>query len=118
MFTATYVPTHIKTPDALTQVPHILSYHSHFHLLNFLSDIIFPLARMAFPYKHVVMIGATSGIGKAMAERLIQAGSKVTVVGRRKERLEEFVQKHGHSKSTAVPFDIGNLDKIPQFASE
>ena len=73
---------------------------------------------MAFPYNHVVMIGATSGIGNAMAEMLVQAGTKVTVVGRRKDRLVEVVQKHGEGKAIAVPFDIAELDKIPQFASE
>ncbi|OCL01224.1 oxidoreductase [Glonium stellatum] len=73
---------------------------------------------MAFPYRHVLLIGATSGIGKGMADRFIEAGVKVTVVGRRKERLEEFVSRHGESKAGAMPFDIGNRDQIPQFASD
>ncbi|KAH8821400.1 oxidoreductase [Xylogone sp. PMI_703] len=73
---------------------------------------------MAFPYKHVVMIGATSGIGKAMADRLIVGGAKVTAVGRRKERLDEFVAKHGSDKAKAAAFDIGNMGGIPQFAKE
>ena len=38
---------------------------------------------MAFQYQHVLMIGATSGIGAAMADRLIDAGAKVMAVGRR-----------------------------------
>ena len=49
---------------------------------------------MAFPYKHVLLIGATSGIGKAMAERLVAEGVKVTAVGRRKDALEEFENAH------------------------
>lgn len=73
---------------------------------------------MAFQYEHVFMIGATSGIGKTMADRLIAAGAKVTAVGRRKIRLEDFVSRHGESKARAVPFDIGNLAQIPQFAAE
>jgi NADP-dependent 3-hydroxy acid dehydrogenase YdfG len=73
---------------------------------------------MAFQYKHVLLVGATSGIGKAMADRLIKAGSKVTVVGRRKDRLDEFVEKHGQEKAKAAPFDIADRDKIPQFVSE
>jgi NADP-dependent 3-hydroxy acid dehydrogenase YdfG len=73
---------------------------------------------MEFNYKHVLMIGATSGIGYAMAERLVEAGCKVTVVGRRKERLDEFVAKHGEEKASDIPFDIGETDKAPQFAKE
>jgi NADP-dependent 3-hydroxy acid dehydrogenase YdfG len=73
---------------------------------------------MPFQYKHVLMVGATAGIGRAMAERLIQEGSKVTVVGRRKERLDEFVTKYGEKKAQAAPFDISKLDEIPQFAAQ
>lgn len=73
---------------------------------------------MPFPYKRVLVIGATSGIGEALASRLIQEGAEVIVVGRRKEKLEEFVHKHGKDKATAVPFDITELDKIPNFATK
>ncbi|KAF7882899.1 hypothetical protein EAF00_011388 [Botryotinia globosa] len=59
---------------------------------------------MSFSYKHVLLIGATSGIGLAMAERLVQE-CKVTVVGRRKDRLDEFVGKHG-DKAKSISFDI------------
>lgn len=71
---------------------------------------------MPFQYKKVLVIGATSGIGKALATRLVKEGSYVIVVGRRKEALAEFVQEHGHEKSSAVPFDITELQKIPNFA--
>ncbi|PQE28233.1 oxidoreductase short-chain dehydrogenase reductase family protein [Rutstroemia sp. NJR-2017a BBW] len=73
---------------------------------------------MVFTYKHILMVGATSGIGHAMAERLIEAGRKVTVVGRRKERLDEFVAKYGEEKTSAIPFDIGEIEKTPQFAKD
>jgi NADP-dependent 3-hydroxy acid dehydrogenase YdfG len=73
---------------------------------------------MPFQYKHVLMVGGTAGIGRAMAERLIQEGSKVTVVGRRKDRLDEFVDKHGEKKAQSAPFDISKIHEIPQFAAE
>ncbi|KAL7658333.1 hypothetical protein ACMYSQ_004464 [Aspergillus niger] len=73
---------------------------------------------MSFPYKHILVIGATAGIGRALASRFVQSGAKVTVVGRRKERLDEFVQEHGEDKANAVQFDISDLDKIPGFAAE
>ena len=73
---------------------------------------------MPFQYKRVLVIGATSGIGEALASRFVAEGSNVIVVGRRKERLEQFVHKHGKDKSTAVPFDITELDKIPNFVTK
>ncbi|KAI4130493.1 MAG: hypothetical protein LQ338_001724 [Usnochroma carphineum] len=72
---------------------------------------------MPFPYKRVLVIGATSGIGEALASRFIEEGANVIAVGRRKENLEAFVHKHGKDKATAVPFDITELDKIPNFAA-
>jgi short-subunit dehydrogenase involved in D-alanine esterification of teichoic acids len=56
------------------------------------------------------------GIGKALAEKFVAEGSFVIAVGRRKENLSELVQKHGHDKVEAVPFDITQLDSIPDFA--
>ncbi|MCJ1450904.1 hypothetical protein MMC28_001238 [Mycoblastus sanguinarius] len=72
---------------------------------------------MPFPYKRVLVIGATSGIGLAMASRLVKEGSSVVVVGRRKENLEAFVHEHGKDKASAVPFDISELQKIPNFVT-
>ncbi|KAJ5605218.1 hypothetical protein N7510_010372 [Penicillium lagena] len=73
---------------------------------------------MPFTYKKVLVIGATSGIGKALATKLVENGTQVIVSGRRKEELDDFVQKHGDNKVKARVFDITHLDKIPQFASE
>ncbi|OJJ04189.1 hypothetical protein ASPVEDRAFT_135508 [Aspergillus versicolor CBS 583.65] len=73
---------------------------------------------MSFPYKHCLAIGATSGIGRALASRLIEAGIKVTVVGRRQERLDEFVNSHGHENAKGVAFDIARLEDIPRFAAD
>ncbi|MCJ1225914.1 hypothetical protein MMC12_002563 [Toensbergia leucococca] len=72
---------------------------------------------MPFPYKKVLVIGATSGIGAALASKLVEEGSYVIAVGRRKENLEDFVHQHGKDKSSAVPFDITELEKIPNFAT-
>ena len=76
------------------------------------------MSNMTFPYKHVLVIGATSGIGRAMSDHFIAEGIKVTAVGRRQDRLEEFVSKHGSENASGVPFDISELDKIPGFAQE
>lgn len=72
---------------------------------------------MAFTPKYVLMVGATSGIGQAMAVRLIKEGSKVTAVGRRQDRLDAFVKENGTGASGEA-FDIGEISKIPSFAEQ
>lgn len=61
---------------------------------------------MEFPYKHVLTVGSTSGIGKAMADQLFEAGSKVIAVGRTRDRLDEFVARHGKSSAAGIPFAV------------
>ncbi|KAJ5668328.1 uncharacterized protein N7477_006898 [Penicillium maclennaniae] len=73
---------------------------------------------MSFPYKHVLLIGATSGIGYAMANKMLEHNIKVTAVGRRQERLDAWVQENGTEKAHGKVFDISHLDAIPQFAAE
>ncbi|PLB45002.1 short-chain dehydrogenase/oxidoreductase [Aspergillus steynii IBT 23096] len=75
---------------------------------------------MSFEYKKVLVIGATSGIGQALAAKLVENGVSVIVSGRRQENLNEFVQKYGgdEKKVQAKVFDALKLDQIPQFASE
>ncbi|KAF7912295.1 uncharacterized protein EAF01_001316 [Botrytis porri] len=71
---------------------------------------------MSFAYKHVLLIGATSGIGLAMAESLVQEWN-ITVVSRRKDRLDEFVAKHSDI-AESICFDIGDTERASQFAAD
>lgn len=64
------------------------------------------------------MIGATSGIGAAMADRLVQEGSKVIAVGRRQDRLDVFVHRHGNEKTSAVRFDITDQRSMDDFVKK
>jgi NADP-dependent 3-hydroxy acid dehydrogenase YdfG len=73
---------------------------------------------MSFPYRHVLLIGATSGIGRAMANHFVTQGLKVTAVGRRQERLDEFVAQHGNEKASGIAFDIERLDDISAFVAK
>ena len=73
---------------------------------------------MPFQYKKVLVIGASSGIGEALASRLVKEGSSVIVAGRRKDKLEKFVHEHGTDKSSAAPVDITESDKIPNFVTK
>ena len=76
---------------------------------------VLQLYKMSFPYKTVLMVGATSGIGLALSEKMIENGCHVIAVGRRKENLDAFIQKHGRDKASSVQFDITNLAGIPDF---
>lgn len=69
---------------------------------------------MSFPYKTVLLIGATSGIGYALAEKLIENGSHVIAVGRRQENLDKL--KGDHENVSTIKFDITDLQRIPHFA--
>ncbi|KAL1310725.1 hypothetical protein AAFC00_000980 [Neodothiora populina] len=68
---------------------------------------------MPFQYKKVLLIGATSGIGEALANRIAENGVFVIVTGRRQDKLDEVVSKHGSEKAAAVQWDITKLDEIP-----
>jgi len=77
---------------------------------------------MSFQNKKVLFLGATSGIGRALASKLISTGTSVIVVGRRKDKLSEFVSEHssnpGGAKASSVVFDITDTKAIPDFIAQ
>ncbi|KAK7957725.1 oxidoreductase- short-chain dehydrogenase/reductase family [Apiospora saccharicola] len=73
---------------------------------------------MPFPYKTVLIIGATSGIGAAMAEKLVTEGSKVIVCGRRQDRIDQFVNRHGSDKASGIKVDITDHGSIDEFVAK
>ena len=68
---------------------------------------------MPFPYKTVLITGATSGIGQALAERMIENGIFVIAVGRRQERLDALSTKYGSEKLATEVFDVADLAALP-----
>ncbi|TRX90318.1 hypothetical protein FHL15_008863 [Xylaria flabelliformis] len=71
---------------------------------------------MGWPYKTVLMLGCTAGLGVAMADRMIENGSFVIAVGRRQDRLDEFAARHGSDLVATSRFDISDLDAIKTWA--
>lgn len=67
---------------------------------------------MPFPYKTVLVTGATSGIGRALTERMIESGIFVIAVGRQQARLDELVAKYGSEKVAGEMFNISDLDAL------
>lgn len=55
--------------------------------------------------RKAIIIGATSGIGKALAERMAEDGWTVGITGRRSEELNRMCEKHPES-FVASAFDI------------
>ena len=53
-----------------------------------------------------LVTGATSGIGRAVAESLAGQGADVAVVGRRADRLDDLVGTIGADRCLAVPADL------------
>ncbi len=61
--------------------------------------------------KKAIIVGATSGIGKRLAEVLVENDHKVGITGRRTELLDELKQKDPDSYFTRS-FDITDINKI------
>ena len=63
--------------------------------------------RYAFDDKVVLVTGAGSGIGQAIARAFLDNGAMVAVVGRRKAKLDETIAAHG-DRGLAVPADVSD----------
>ncbi|MDH3661276.1 MAG: SDR family oxidoreductase [Alphaproteobacteria bacterium] len=67
--------------------------------------------------QHALVTGGGTGLGLAMAKALCSAGAEVTVVGRRKDVLEDALQKLGPQARMLVG-DIADLGQVGALARE
>ncbi|MDX6740440.1 SDR family NAD(P)-dependent oxidoreductase [Actinocorallia sp. A-T 12471] len=71
---------------------------------------------MAEIRKLALVTGATSGIGRAFAEALAADGNDLVIVGRRRDRLEEFTAAHPEVEVKAVAADLSTDEGIDAVA--
>jgi short-subunit dehydrogenase len=64
----------------------------HGKSINRSSVILSPMAKRTIAGSRVILTGASSGIGRALAAQLVGEGARVLAVARRRERLEELVR--------------------------
>lgn len=62
---------------------------------------------------NIVIIGATSGIGKTLFEKYANENNRIGIIGRRAHLLDELYQKNP-SKTIPTKADITNLEEIEQ----
>ncbi|MBR4964578.1 MAG: SDR family NAD(P)-dependent oxidoreductase [Alistipes sp.] len=56
--------------------------------------------------KRAIVIGATSGIGRAVVQQLVEQGWRVAVSGRRSEALDELRVMYGADRVITAPMDV------------
>ncbi len=62
--------------------------------------------------RHILITGATSGIGRQTAILVSEYGAKVTLIGRREEKLRETLSLMSGEGHNPVVFDLSNPDEI------
>lgn len=65
--------------------------------------------------KIALITGATSGFGKACAEKFAASGYDVIITGRRQERLHDLqreLQQHFNIAALPLPFDVQNREDV------
>ena len=73
-------------------------------------------------FQHAVVIGASSGIGEAVARRLAADGAAVALVARREDNLRRITAElnaaHGEGRAIAVAHDVRAVADIPELVRE
>jgi short-subunit dehydrogenase len=75
---------------------------------------------MSVKDKIVVITGASSGIGKSTAIEFASKGAKLTLVSRRREKLEELQQflSKFNTEILVCPCDVSNKDQVKKMADQ
>lgn len=67
--------------------------------------------------RHILVTGASSGIGRATALRISELGAKVTLVARNRERLDQVLAQL-KTTGAAYVYDLSDVDGIEKFVGQ
>ncbi|MEO8877908.1 MAG: SDR family NAD(P)-dependent oxidoreductase [Polyangiaceae bacterium] len=68
-------------------------------------------------FRRAIVVGASSGIGEALARELAAAGSRVALVARRKTELDRIargIKESGKGEAYAHAHDVSHFSEVPE----
>ena len=68
--------------------------------------------------KVIVITGASSGIGKATAQALVDEGNKVALIARSEDKLDDLVAELGEANAFAVTADVSDFNDLEKAFSK
>lgn len=68
--------------------------------------------------KKILVSGASSGIGRVIAQKLAQQGACLTITGRNKERLQETLDSLGNNNHQAIIAELTKPDDLLRITSQ
>lgn len=110
----------IDVIDTVLEVPIVSSFSRIGYEVRSRTEDWQSLDTYSLAGKVVMITGATSGIGRAAAALLAQAGATLVITGRRAEKnqgvVKELMAQTGNHQISEVAADMGELDQVQDLA--